>query len=318
VAFVVSRPFGSQKVMVSTGNAVTGTDSLRIKVMKIRSFVKIFAFSLVLFIVIAPLRRYGGGFPVSSLVGFVLAVYLTMYCLYRYEKHLNTGLILLALMIGVWFLNIPVRILDFNGSLLSLPDPLMHSLGVVCGALYWRMKRPLNFAALVLCSVVPVFMYFQGYDYWVQKLNYGTFTGSVTYEQPANFEAFDKNGKLISDADLRDKIVLVDFWHTSCRVCFQKFPHLQALYDKYKDDPSVLIFAVDKPIDGDKTGQAFSMIEERGYTFPVVIPTDKELPEKFGVFAYPRTFIITDKTIVFDGDSKFAEGKIEQLRSSFQ
>jgi thiol-disulfide isomerase/thioredoxin len=288
--------------------------------MKVKSFLKIFAFSLVLFLVITPLRsKYGGGFPVSTLVGFVLALYLTMFCIQRYEKYLNLWLILLALMIGLWFFELPLRIWLFSSTLISLPDPLIHSLGIICGVLYWRLKSPLSYAALVLCCIVPVFMYFQGYDYWLQKLNHGTFTGNVNYEQPANFEAFNKSGKLISDADLKGKIVLMDFWHTSCGVCFHKFPHLQALYDKYKDDPSVLIFAVNKPIDGDTSDKAFNMIEERGYTFPVVIPQDAELPEKFGVFAYPKTFIIADsKTVVFDGDIEFAAGKIEQLRSSLR
>ena len=285
--------------------------------MKTKSFLKIWAFSLILFTVIAPLRsKYGGGLAVSAVVGFLLALYLTMFCLHRYGKYLSAWLIVLSLMIGLWFYNLPIRIWDFDGTLVTLPDTLIHSLGIICGALYWRLKSPLNFAVLILCCIAPVFMFSQGYDYWLQKLNFGTFTGAVEFEQPANFAAFNKDGKLISDADLQNKIVLVDFWHTSCGVCFQKFPNIQALYDRYKDDPSVLIFAVDKPLDGDSSRQAFNMIEERGYTFPVLIPKDSELPEKFGVFAYPRTFIIANNAIVFDGDSSFAAGKIEQLLSS--
>jgi hypothetical protein len=60
------------------------------------------------------------------------------------------------------------------------------------------------------------------------------------------------------------------------------------------------------------------MIEERGYTFPVVIPKDEELPEKFGVHWYPTTFIIINKKIVFYGDIRLAGARIEQLRSSLR
>src|ERR1044072_5877884 len=282
--------------------------------MKIRSFLKIWVFSLILFLVISPLRsRYGGGFPVSSLVGFVLAVYLTMFCLYRYEKYLNTGLIVLALMIGVWFLNIPIRILYFNGSLLSLPDPLAHSLGIICGTLYWRIKRPLNFAALVLCSIVPVYMYFQGYDRWLDKLNYGTFTGRVeAYAPPVKFEAFDEQKNIIGEDDLNGKIALLDFWYTGCGICFKKFPQVQAAYDKYKDDASVKIMAVDWPIKDDKPGEAFNVIREEGYTFPVVIAGSEDLPEKLGVKGYPTTFVIDRQgKIVYRGDIAGAKAMVD-------
>lgn len=162
-------------------------------------------------------------------------------------------------------------------------------------------------------------MYFQGYDYWIQKLNFGTFTGNVSYAQPAKFEAFNNTGKLISDDDFQNKIVLLDFWHSQCGVCFQKFPQLQALHEKYKDDSSVMIMAVNKPLDDDKPDQAFKMIEDRGYTFSVVIPKDEELPEKFGVFTYPKTFIIAnDRMVVFYGDIWLAAGKIEELRSGLR
>jgi thiol-disulfide isomerase/thioredoxin len=284
--------------------------------MKARTFLKIWLLSLALSLIIAPLRsHYGGGFPVSTLIGFVLALYLTMFCIYRYEKHLNTGLILLALMIGLWFINIPIRVLDFSGTLLSLPDPLAHSLGIICGALYWRMKAPLNFAALVLCCIVPVYMYFQGYDQWISKLNYGTFTGKVeAYALPAKFEAFDEQKNIIDEDDLNGKIALLDFWYTGCGICFKKFPHVQAAYEKFKDDASVKIIAVDKPLEDDKPGEAFSMIRREGYTFPVVIAGDENLPENLGVKFYPTTFVIDRQgKIVYRGDIQGAVATVEEL-----
>ena len=287
--------------------------------MKIKTFLKIFAFSLLLFIVISPLRSgFFGGLPVSSLIGFLLGLYLTIFCLERYKVSLKPWLIFLAVIVGLWLPLAPIRIIDFYGSLISLPDSLIHSLGIICGVLYWQLKKPVNFAALALCCAATVFMYFQGYDYWLQKLNYGTFTGNVSYAQPAEFEATDRSGALLADSDIKDKIVLLDFWTTSCGVCFQKFPYLQALHDKYKDDPAVMVMAVNTPMEGDKPGQAFGMIEERGYTFPVVITKDEQMAERFGVFTYPKTFIIANKTVVFYGDIWLAGGKIRELRSSLR
>jgi thiol-disulfide isomerase/thioredoxin len=158
-------------------------------------------------------------------------------------------------------------------------------------------------------------MFFQGYEYWYHKLNYGTFTGKVQHEVPTKFEAYDAQNGLLTDSSFQDKVVLLDFWYTGCGVCFEKFPQVQAAYDRYKDDQSVAIFAVDKPIEEDTPGQAFQVIKDEGYTFPVVIAKDEQLPEKFGVKFYPTTFVI-DRTgqIVFRGDIAGAVKMAEELR----
>ena len=124
-------------------------------------------------------------------------------------------------------------------------------------------------------------MFFAGWTYWIHKLNFGTFTGRVNaYNLQLNFEAFDESHRVFTDNDFRDKIILLDFWYTKCGACFQKFPQVQAVYENYKDDPNVVILAVDKPIEEDRPNQAFDMIREIGYTFPAVITTDKELARK--------------------------------------
>ncbi len=289
-------------------------------VIKLKYFLGIVGVSILLFLVITPLRlSFFGGYPTSSLVGFFAEAGLAWWCCKRFNTKLAPWQILLALLIGSCVLELPVRISRFESTFISFPDLLIRTLGVICGFLYWRMKKPANILVFALFAMIPVFMFFRGYDHWLQKLNFGTFTGNVSYAQPAGFEATDKAQRLISDIDFNDKIVLLDFWHTACGVCFQKFPKLQALHEKYKDDPSVMIMAVNKPLEDDKPGEAFNVIEERGYTFPVVIPQDEDLPKKFGVASYPTTFIIAGRqTIVFKGDITFAAGKIEELRSGLR
>jgi thiol-disulfide isomerase/thioredoxin len=43
------------------------------------------------------------------------------------------------------------------------------------------------------------------------------------------------NTKPISLDDLKDKVVLVDFWTYSCINCIRTIPHLNEWYDKYSD-----------------------------------------------------------------------------------
>lgn len=50
--------------------------------------------------------------------------------------------------------------------------------------------------------------------------------------------------KPIAPEDLRDKVVLVNFWGTWCPPCHEEFPHLEKLYAKYKEDPNFVFLSV--------------------------------------------------------------------------
>lgn len=160
-------------------------------------------------------------------------------------------------------------------------------------------------------------MFFQGWDYWLHKITFGTFTGKVAaYNLPIKFESFDEQKNSVTDEDFHNKIVVLDFWYTGCGVCFQKFPQVQAAYEKYENDSSVEILAVNIPFEGDKPNQAFDDIRERGHTFPVVIARDESLAEKFEVKSYPTTFVIdSDGQIIFKGGIEAAIKIVDELKS---
>ena len=49
------------------------------------------------------------------------------------------------------------------------------------------------------------------------------------------------NSAPLNIADLRGKVVLVDFWTYGCVNCVNTLPHVTALYDKYKDRGLVVV-----------------------------------------------------------------------------
>ena len=57
------------------------------------------------------------------------------------------------------------------------------------------------------------------------------------------FTLKDLTGKEVSLADYRGKLVIIDFWATWCPPCKKELPHIQKIYDKYKDK-EVIVLAI--------------------------------------------------------------------------
>jgi thiol-disulfide isomerase/thioredoxin len=188
---------------------------------------------------------------------------------------------------------------------------------MVSGYFYWKWKKPVNIFPFVLGLLIAVLLLFQGWAYWNHKYNFGTFTGKVeSHNLPAKFESFDEQRNFITDDNFKNKIVLLDFWATTCSICFQKFPQVQTLFEKYKNDSSVMILAVNSPLEEDTPNQAFEMIKEREYDFPVVITKDEFLAEKFGVKGFPTVFVINQNgQIVYKGDIEGAVKMVDELKT---
>ncbi|MBC7525557.1 MAG: TlpA family protein disulfide reductase [Flavobacterium sp.] len=99
-----------------------------------------------------------------------------------------------------------------------------------------------------------------------------------------------------------DKIVVLDFWTTSCGICFKKFPDLEIEYQKYKLNKNVKIYAVNVPIKGDKFDDTIKILDSIGYTFPKLYAKSFQQIEtnlKFNTF--PHLLIIKDGRIRYDG-----------------
>lgn len=54
-------------------------------------------------------------------------------------------------------------------------------------------------------------------------------------EPAPDFTTTDINGNKVSFSEMKGKYVLLDFWASWCVPCRRSFPHVKALYNKYKD-----------------------------------------------------------------------------------
>lgn len=98
------------------------------------------------------------------------------------------------------------------------------------------------------------------------------------------------NGTTLGSAELRGKIVLLEFWATWCPPCKMAIPEITALNEKTKGtDIAIVTISVDESYE-----TAANFIKDYGMTY-TVLHDDGKLSKAYEVRSVPTT-IILDKT----------------------
>jgi thiol-disulfide isomerase/thioredoxin len=115
----------------------------------------------------------------------------------------------------------------------------------------------------------------------------------------------DLDGREVSLASLRGKVVLVNFWATWCGPCRAEIPDLVALQGKYRDQLQVIGISQDEvPVDLVRRFAA-----DHRMNYPVVMSTP-EIEKLFpGVNALPTSFIV-------DRESRIVQKHVGMLTAS--
>ena len=104
------------------------------------------------------------------------------------------------------------------------------------------------------------------------------------------------NGKPLTAADLKGKVVLVDFWTYSCINCIRAIPHIRALQERYGHDGLVIV-GVHSPefaFERDPANVARA-IREQEVNYPVAIDNKLAIWRAFNNRYWPATYIADAK-----------------------
>ena len=99
-------------------------------------------------------------------------------------------------------------------------------------------------------------------------------------------------GEKLATADLRGRVVLVNFWATDCAVCLKEMPQLVRTYEKYRKDGLELIavaMAYDPP------NYVLHYTEKNALPFKVALDPMGEAAKAFGDVKLTPTTILIDK-----------------------
>jgi cytochrome c biogenesis protein CcmG/thiol:disulfide interchange protein DsbE len=103
-----------------------------------------------------------------------------------------------------------------------------------------------------------------------------------------DFQMKDVDGKPVTLAGLRGKVVLLNFWATWCGPCREEIPSLIALQKQYRDKLQIIGMLTDD----DDDEALHKVIEAEGINYPVVLATPEMRMEYGGIPALPTLFVI--------------------------
>lgn len=201
---------------------------------------------------------------------------------------------------NVWLKGLLVSSLGSLVLLLLLWNQLLHpvlamlllvaNLSAICGVharrLWLRspgraafaLLAPLAAVALVVMTAIP------GFATRVA-------TRQVSAAAPS-FSIRKLDGTVVNSADLRGRVVVLDYWATWCPACRREMPELEKLYRRYQGNSRVSFWAVDVQDGGETPEKARAFMQNAGYTLPVAMGAETSSEALLKMEGFPSLVII--------------------------
>jgi peroxiredoxin len=133
-------------------------------------------------------------------------------------------------------------------------------------------------------------------------------SGCGAREQAPNFGYTLLDGSQARTEQMRGKVLLVNFWATSCATCVQEMPRIVAMQQKFQGRGYATLAVA---MNYDPPARVWDFATSRALPFGVVIDNTGAIANGFGdVPGTPTTFLIDKKGAIvkrFVGEPDFAE-----------
>jgi thiol-disulfide isomerase/thioredoxin len=149
------------------------------------------------------------------------------------------------------------------------------------------VKKPKVLLGVVLALAAVVGLYLLN-RYWIAPATQRAAKAPGARPMAPNFSLTDLDGRKIELAELKGKVVLIDFWATWCGPCRIEIPGFVELQNRYRDEGLVVIgVSLDDSVEPVK-----DFYREFKMNYPVAMG-DGKVTELFGgILGLPTTFLV--------------------------
>lgn len=104
--------------------------------------------------------------------------------------------------------------------------------------------------------------------------------------EEADFSLTALDGNTYSLSGLRGKVVLLNFWGTSCVPCRQEMPDMEKLHREFQTKGLIILAVSD-----DERKDLDKFLATKSYTFPILLDHERKTFDDFDVTGVPKTFV---------------------------
>jgi len=158
-------------------------------------------------------------------------------------------------------------------------------------------KNTILFAVILLCLAALIYLSLGGQGMPHPSglpLDAGARPAAERAAAP-DFTLADLEGKKLTLSELRGKVVVLNFWTTTCGPCVAEMPSLDRLYATFSEQPFKVV-----AVTLDAGRRAERTVNRLELNFPVVFDHSGRVADRYQVRGTPTSFIIDKQGMVVE------------------